>query len=230
MEDVYANLLSTYGPFTVFLLLMLTGVGIPLGEDLIVIPAGILIGHGTLAFAPTALFAYLGVVCADLLWFGICWTYGTPLLHKRWFKRSVHPRRLLEVKHEIEQRGAWVIVMSRFIPGSRTPAITAAGILHLSPWKFALAEGACCLATVPLQLGLGIAVAKGVGTEETADLVRSLIGVVILILAVLVGLTWWRQRRAHGHRLPRAKVAWLRRFGAKRAKRDEPPGSRRPPW
>ncbi len=32
MADFYANLLSTYGPFAVFLLLMLTGIGIPLGE------------------------------------------------------------------------------------------------------------------------------------------------------------------------------------------------------
>ena len=48
MEDFYANLLGSYGPFAVFLLLMLTGIGIPLGEDVVIIPAGILAGAGTL--------------------------------------------------------------------------------------------------------------------------------------------------------------------------------------
>lgn len=216
MEEIYSNLLAAYGPFAVFVLLMLTGVGVPLGEDLIVIPAGMLIGHGTLNLPLTAASAYLGVVGADFLWFAICRTYGTPLLHKRWFKRAVHPRRLLEAKHEIEQRGAWVVVMARFIPGSRTPAITAAGILHLPFWKFALAECSCCLLTVPLQLGLGFGIARGVGTEKTADLTAALIGVVVLILALLLGLAWWRQRRARRRRSPRAKVAWLRRFRLRR--------------
>ncbi len=126
MADFYANLLSTYGPFAVFLLLMLTGIGVPLGEDLVIIPAGILIGTGALDPWLTALCAYLGVVSSDFMWFALCWTYGTPLLHKRWFKRLVHPRKLLELKHQIEHRGAWVVFIARFIPGSRTPTITAA--------------------------------------------------------------------------------------------------------
>ncbi|MCH8004694.1 MAG: DedA family protein [Planctomycetes bacterium] len=212
MDEVYVNLLSTYGPVAVFLLLMLTGFGIPLGEDLVVIPAGILIAHGDLNGPLTAACAYLGVLGADFLWFAICHQYGTPLLHKRWFKRVIHPRRLLQIKHELERRGTWVIVMARFIPGSRTPVITSAGVLHLAFWKFALAESACCLVTVPLQLGLGYSIARGVGTKETTDMVRLLIGVVVLILAVLICLAWWRARHSERRRRPRAKAAWLRRF------------------
>lgn len=212
MDEVYVNLLSTYGPVAVFLLLMLTGFGIPLGEDLVVIPAGILIAHGDLNGPLTAACAYLGVLGADFLWFAICHQYGTPLLHKRWFKRVIHPRRLLQIKHELERRGTWVIVMARFIPGTRTPAITSAGVLHLAFWKFALAEAACCLVTVPLQLSLGYGIAVGVGTEQSADLIRSLIGGVVLILAILICLAWWRARHVERRRLPRAKAAWLRRF------------------
>lgn len=212
MDGFSENLLTTYGPFAVFLLLMLTGIGIPLGEELVVIPAGILIGHGVLNGPMTAVYAYLGVLGADFLWFAICHQYGTPLLHKRWFKRVIHPRRLLQIKHELERRGTWVIVMARFIPGTRTPAITSAGVLHLAFWKFALAEAACCLVTVPLQLSLGYGIAVGVGTEQSADLIRSLIGGVVLILAILICLAWWRARHVERRRLPRAKAAWLRRF------------------
>ncbi|MHC4774626.1 MAG: DedA family protein, partial [Planctomycetota bacterium] len=77
MEDVYTNLLTAYGPFAVFLLLMLTGVGVPLGEDLVIIPAGILVGYGTLSPWQTALWAYAGVLCSDCLWYALCSEYGT---------------------------------------------------------------------------------------------------------------------------------------------------------
>ncbi len=217
MESIYDNLLGMYGPFAVFLLLMLTGIGVPLGEDLILIPTGILLGFGELhPIWMTALFAYLGVLCSDCLWFVLCWTYGTPLLHKKWFKRAVHPRRLLEIKHQIERRGMWVVVMARFVPGSRTPAITAAGVLHLSFWKFALATAAACLVTVPLQLGLGYFISKGVGSPESADHIKWVIAAIVGILAVLMALALWRKQRSHTRRPPRAKARWLRRFRTRR--------------
>ncbi len=216
MEEVYSNLLGVYGPLTVFVALLLTGIGIPLGEDVVIIPAGILVGHGKIGLVQTAVAAYAGVLISDFTWYWLCRKFGTPLLHKRWFKRIVHPRRLLEVKHEIERRGAWVVVMSRFIPGSRTPAITASGVLHLPFWKFALAESTSCLATVPLQLGFGYAIAQGLGTLKTADLILSLIGAVLLILVLMLGLAWWRHHRTHRKHAPRAKAAWLRRFRPRR--------------
>ena len=219
MEEVYSNLLGAYGPLTVFVALLLTGIGIPLGEDLVIIPAGILAGHGKINLVQTAIAAYAGVLISDFMWYWLCRRFGTPLLHKRWFKRIVHPRRLLEMKHEIEKRGAWVVVMSRFIPGSRTPAITASGVLHLPFWKFVLAESATCLITVPLQLGLGYAVAQGLGTLETADLIMTLIGMVLFIFAVMLGLGWYRNHRAHRKHAPRAKAAWLRRFRPRRLER-----------
>ncbi|MHC4784691.1 MAG: DedA family protein [Planctomycetota bacterium] len=222
MEDVYTNLLTAYGPFAVFLLLMLTGVGVPLGEDLVIIPAGILVGYGTLSPWQTALWAYAGVLCSDCLWYALCSEYGTRLLHKRWFKRTIHARRLLEVKHHIEERGAWVVLMARFIPGSRTPAITAAGLLHLPFWKFVVATATGCLATVPLQLGLGFLIARGIGTVESADLVLAIIGVVILILAILLVLAWWRQHHTRRQQRPRAKAAWLRRFRPRGFRRHKP--------
>ena len=220
MDEVYANLLNAYGPFAVFLLLLLSGVGIPLGEDVIVIPAGVLVGHDRLDLFSTAVSAYLGVVASDLLWFSICRRYGTPLLHQRWFKRFLHPRRLLEAKHQIERRGTWVIVMSRFMPGSRAPAITMSGMLHLPLWTFAVAECSCALATVPFQLGVGMLIARGVGAENTARLIQTLVGTVMLVLLLLLALGWFGRYRAHHKRFPRARAAWLRRFRKKKVLRD----------
>jgi membrane protein DedA with SNARE-associated domain len=225
------HLLTTYGPLAVFALLMLSGIGIPLGEDIVNIPAGMLIAHGQLNPWATLVAAYLGVVLSDCLWFGICHHYGTPLLHKRWFKKMVHPRRLLEAKHQMERRGAWMIVMARFIPASRTTAITVAGMLHLPFWKFLLATASCVCVTAPMQIGAGWLIAKGIGTKDTADLVWAIIGLAMLLVAVMLALKLWRQHRAAATK-PRAKVMWLKRFRRPRLhvpkmrRRDEALGNR----
>ncbi|MDY7108530.1 MAG: DedA family protein [Planctomycetota bacterium] len=212
MEQVIWDNLSTYGPIALLGLLLLSGFGIALGEEMVTVPAGMLIAAGRMDLAATALCAYVGVVSADLMWFSICRHYGTPLLHKPWFKRLVHPRRLLEGKHQLERRGAWLIVMARFIPSGRTSAITVAGTLHMPFWKFALATAGCVLITVPLQLTVGFLIGRGLGTESMGDLWLKMVGLVVLLVALVVLIAWWTAYRSKRRRLPRARAAWLRRF------------------
>lgn len=212
MADFIASEIGIYGPLAVFVLLMFSGIGIPISEDLVIIPAGLFVGNGELPFWPTLLAAYSGVVISDLLWFLICHRYGSHLIHKRWFKRLVHPRRLLEAKYQVERHGAWVIVMARFIPASRTPTITISGLLHLPLWKFAVATASCVLLTAPLQLGLGYLIARGLGSQETADLVLYVLTATALLVAALLARRWWLQHRGAQRRMPRARAIWLRRF------------------
>jgi len=219
MQDFVLSNFHIYGPLAVFVLLMLSGFGIPLGEDFVVIPAGILIAQKEFQLVPTMLAAYFGVVLADFLWFWIISRYGTLLLHKRGFRRMIHPRRLLQAKHQLDRRGAWMIVLARFIPGSRASAITVAGMLHMPFWKFALATASCVLLTVPLQLGLGMLIAKGLGTEDTAQTFLRLLGLVMLLLAVLMFWKLYRNYRVSRKGAPRARAAWLRRFRLPRLKR-----------
>ena len=216
MEGFIGDYLDLYGPLAVFILLMLSGIGIPLGEDVITIPAGLLVGHGELPLWPTLIAAYAGVVCSDLLWFRLCSHYGTPLLRARWFKRVIHPRRLLQAKHQFEARGIWFIVMSRFIPTTRTYTITTAGLLHMPFWRFALTTMCCVLVSAPLQIGLGMLVASGLG-KDNPNLILSVIGLAVLVVATITVARWIATHRRSKERVPRAKAAWLRslRRGAK---------------
>jgi membrane protein DedA with SNARE-associated domain len=223
MDQLIANALHDYGPLAVFMLLMLSGFGLALGEDLVVVPAGAMIAKGYLPLWETAVAVYAGVVISDLLWFGLCYRYGTRLLHLRCFKRLVHPRRLLEAKHQMERKGARMVAAARFVPGSRTTAITVAGILHLRPWKFATVTAACTLVTAPAQLALGWVGATVVGVETMAELLQLTVAMVILVVVLLWVLGVVRSRRLKG-RLPRAKAAWLRRFRIRRGRPAEAGG------
>ncbi len=211
-----------YGPWAILIIFVLSGVGLHLSEDFILIPAGFLIAHGEqLPLWETLLAAYFGLVIGDLLWIMLCRRYGTRMVQSRWFKRVVHPRRLLEVKHQMELRGITVVVLARFVPGTRTPSITMAGILHLSWWKLVLVECCACAVTVPLQVGIGYLAGMGMGeSKSTGELLLKIIAATAAVALIGVILHWWIQRRKTVGRAPRSKAAWLRTFGRRRRDAD----------
>jgi membrane protein DedA with SNARE-associated domain len=213
-----------YGPWAILIIFILSGVGLHLSEDFILIPAGFLIAHGgQLPLWETLLAAYFGLVIGDLLWIMLCRRYGTRMVQSRWFKRIVHPRRLLEVKHQMELRGIMVVVLARFVPGTRTPSITMAGILHLSWWKLVLVECCSCAVTVPLQVGIGYLAGMGMGeSKSTGELVIKIVAATAAVALIGVLFHWWLQRRKTVGRAPRSKAAWLRTFGRRRRETEMP--------
>jgi membrane protein DedA with SNARE-associated domain len=204
---------SDYGPLAVLVLLVM-----PLmGEDIIIIPAGFLICQGHLPWWSTFVCAWVGAMISDGMWYFICYRFGTPLLHKKWFKRLAHPRRLLQAKHQIEQRGAWLIVTARFVPGSRTSTMIVAGLMHMAPWKYLSINGSLLLLTVAMQLGFGWLVAHHIfPSARGLPLIMALVGMILLLLIAAFALNWWLSHRHTQERAPRSKVTWLKRFRSPR--------------
>jgi membrane protein DedA with SNARE-associated domain len=212
INDLMGMVDPTWGPLVVFGLLLLSGIGIPLGEDIIIIPAGMLVHQGALPLWETVLAAYFGVVCGDIMWFAVCSKLGTRLVHKKWFKRIVHPKRMLQVKYQFDVRGAWVIVLARFIPASRTTTITVAGMMHMNFWKFAVVTLTCCLITAPMQLFAGWWIADSLQAKSTVELVIRLTGLVMVVIAAVWCYRLWSKHRTSGKKVPRANASWLRYF------------------
>ena len=213
--DNLAEPIAQFGPLAILLLLML-----PLGEELILIPAGILVGNGSLPMWATWLCAFIGVIFSDGVWFFLARYYGAPLLHKRWFKRLAHPRRMLQAKHQIEKRGAWVVVTARFVPGSRTTCLIMAGMLHMPVWKYMLANMLAAPLSVTLQLGLGYLISHGIGTQDKAKLVLWLVAIGVVIVAGGAAVRWIARHYRRGGPTPRARAAWLRRWRSHRHRKD----------
>ena len=212
INDVMGMVDPTWGPWVVFGLLLLSGIGIPLGEDIIIIPAGMLVQQGALPLWPTIVAAYFGVICGDILWFTVCSKLGARLVHKKWFKRLVHPKRMLQVKYQFDVRGAWVVVLARFIPASRTTTITVAGMMHMNYWKFIAATASCVLLTAPMQLFAGWWIADSLQAKSTVELVVRLTGLVMVVVAAVWAYRLWSSHRSSGEKVPRARASWLRYF------------------
>ena len=211
VEQKVEDSLVYEGPWLLFGVIMLAGVGIPISEEILIIPAGFLIERGVLPLWPTIAAAWAGVVLADLIWMLLVRRFAHRLLAIRFFRRMFHPRRLLEIKHLLDKWGAGVVIMGRILPAARTPVITAAGLAHMPIRKFMLGECIGAAKSVAWQLGVGWLIAKGI-TESTHD--RHIVDAVLIgvgILALLMIIWWARQRKKkhHQHR-PRAQMRWLR--------------------
>jgi membrane protein DedA with SNARE-associated domain len=215
MPKWIAEGIERFGAITVFFAFVISGIGLHLSEDLILIPAGWLAANDPRFFWELALAAYAGIVLGDLGWFLMCRTFGTRLVHSKFFKRMLHPRRLLEVKHQIDQRGVMVLIAARFIPGTRTPVITMCGVLHMATWKFILVEATCVLVTAPMQMAIGWLAFHAAAKAGVTDTFHQIMIAVAVTLAVVIGLWLVHKaidRRRSKRRPPRAKVAWLRTF------------------
>jgi len=223
--------IEKYGAVSLFGAFVISGIGLHLSEDLILIPAGWLAAHDMKMFVHFWIWAYLGIVVGDGLWFFMCSTFGTRFLHSKWFKRVLHPRRLLEVKHQIDERGSLVLLAARFIPGTRTPVITMCGLMHMAWWKFLLVELSCVIVTVPLQMLVGVMGARAARQAGVTNIThQALVGLAFtlgFVLLMYFGHVWLAARKSK-KRAPRAPARWLKLYHATKrlVVRPEPPVAR----
>ena len=192
--------------------MVVSGAGLHFPEDMVIIPAGWEIAKGHFSLINTCFAAYWGVVLGDTGWFLVCRFFGTRLLRSTWLLRAVHPRRILEMKYLIDHYGAWVLVICRLIPGTRTPALTVGGLMHLNCWTFLAVELPMVFLTVGSQLAIGYFAARG---DEISGLWHAVIlcagGILVAGIFVLVFIL--RRKIARGDIcLPRASMQWLRKI------------------
>lgn len=211
--------LVKYGPLSIFVAFVISGVGLHLSEDFILIPAGIFAYEQYVAtghwgwFFEASLAAWLGIIAGDAGWIWICRHFGGKLLGWRRFRRLIGPRTLLEVKYEMDRRGAWALFIARFIPGLRTPMVTMAGLMQLAWWRIMLVEALGVMITAPAQIGIGVGVAKlGEQFESAAHRWMLYIAATLVIVALMFVAHMLLQRRRSTRRPPRAPMRWLSGF------------------
>jgi membrane protein DedA with SNARE-associated domain len=209
----------------IFVAFVISGIGLHLSEDFILVPAGIFayeqyVQTGSWEwFIQASVAAWLGIVAGDAGWIWICRHFGGKLLGWKKFRRLIGPRTLLEFKYEMDRRGAWALLIARFIPGARTPMVTMSGLMQLPWWKILAVEAAGVLITAPLQIGIGVGVAKiGSQFESAAHRWMLYIGATLAVVALMGVVHVLISRRRSKHRPPRAPMRWLSGFATKVAK------------
>lgn len=136
------------------LLMTIIAVGTLASEDLAGISAGLLAAAGTLGYGSAVLASFLGILIGDSLLYAAGYHFGRPLLEHRWARWFV-PRHGLDRAQAMFQRyGLWIIIITRFLPGTRAATYFSAGVLRAPFWRFLLVFALAAALWTPLLVGL----------------------------------------------------------------------------
>ncbi len=179
--------------------LILTGAGLPIPEEVIVIFSGVASNEGILnpwlAFASCVVGALLG----DLATYGIGRHFGHSVLREHpWFARFVTPEREKQIEEMIKLHGLKVFFLARFMVGLRSPMYLTAGILRVPFVRFILIDAFCATTVITVFFSLSYVFADRVHgwwpwIREAEVYVT--VSVVAALLGVLVFFYVRRRRR-----------------------------------
>jgi membrane protein DedA with SNARE-associated domain len=164
-------------------------------EDLTCIATGALIASGKIAFVPGVLACLTGIYAGDLLLY-----FAGRLIGRRVLRRFVSPEKLDRASQWLVERGATMVVLSRFTPGLRLPTYLAAGLLKTRFWTFSFYFLMAAMVWTPLLVGA----AALLGTNLPHIGVAGPVMVLVVIQATKRRPSWHTRRRLLG---------WIRRRG-----------------
>ncbi|MDF1810925.1 MAG: alpha/beta fold hydrolase [Verrucomicrobiales bacterium] len=119
---------------------VMTGLGLATfaSEDLSCISGGLLVSRNVVNFSTAALGCFLGIFLSDVMLYAIGKWFSSRLSRFAFFRREFDSLRVTAGKAWLEKNAGKMIMVSRFIPGSRVPTYVAMGASELTFRKFAL--------------------------------------------------------------------------------------------
>ncbi|THB70054.1 MAG: hypothetical protein D6B25_20655 [Desulfobulbaceae bacterium] len=184
-----------------FTLLILIGLATLISEDLACIAAGLLAAKALISPLGAVAASALGIYIGDILLYGAGYFIGTPALRYPPLSWLISEQAVQNGIRVFEQRGPVIILLSRFLPGTRTATFIGAGLLRYRFMKLLLFFGIAVLLWTPV-LVLGTMVV-GKQALRYVDVYSSyallvfvgLLAVLYLFVNLIVPLFTWRGRR-----------------------------------
>ena len=182
-----------------------------LQEDVPTVGAALLAGAGHLSWPAGLLGCFLGIWVGDALLYLLARGVGRPLLERSWSKRFFDPAAVARSGRWFAAKGPWLLLSSRFVPGTRLPTYHAAGFLRLPFERFLLVTG---MAVAVWTVGLFL-LARALGPEILNGLRRWNSGGFVLLLLIVgfvvaIRLSGKLARRNFGRRIRATMGRWTR--------------------
>ena len=192
------ELISDFTYPAVFLILLATGLGVPIPEELPIAIAAMMARWEVMHWLGALLSCLSGVLAGDMLLYGLGRYFGRRILNWPPARRILTPEREKRVMEAYYRHGLKFVVMARLVMGLRAAAFLTAGLVRVPFPRFLLVDLAAVLVSVPLSFGVAYAVADSVAVALAR--VREL-QLWVAGLALLVAAGWLivrRRRRRRG--------------------------------
>ena len=180
------------------LFLTLTGIGLPVPEEVPIIAAGVASRAQALQWYYALPACLVGALLGDSLMYGIGRFFGARILKDHpWWSGFLTPERERTIEELLKKHGIKAFFVARFLVGLRSPFYLTAGILKVKYRWFLLADLIC--ATVVIGGFFGLAYLFGdriTGMVQSAE--RGFTAVAItfaLVTTAVIAFFSFRQRR-----------------------------------
>ena len=187
--------LSQYAPnapyLVIFGILLMTGFGLPLPEDIPLMVAGYLCGQtpGThphvWIMIPGCMIAIVG---SDVILYYLGRWFGPSIHRHRYLIRLVGNRNLARTRYLFRKHGNKFVFFARFLPGVRAPAFFTAGTYQMPLSRFLLWDGAAAMFSVPWVILLAWYFHDSLEWVRDKVSQGKTVGIVVLVAAVLLFL------------------------------------------
>ena len=169
-------------------------------EDAACVTGGLLVSQGRLTLGAAILACGAGIFLSDLaiIFAGRAAAQGLRFRWVRWLTPS--ERNLSRAQRWFSQHGGWVVLASRFIPGTRSATCFAAGLLSVPMRKFGLIFLAASAVWTPLAVGAAYYAGRRVptyaklGSKHWVLFSLVIISVVAVAYAISTARNWRRRR------------------------------------
>ena len=140
MTAYFSGLIVQYGLVAIFTIVCLESLGLPLpGETVILVGAG-LAGAGKLNIYAVALVAFSAAIIGDNIGFFIGRRFGRPVIERYGSRIGITSARFAHAEAIIQRRGAFVVIIARFLPLLRQLNGLAAGTVGMHWLTFLIAN------------------------------------------------------------------------------------------
>lgn len=130
--------ISLHGPVTLFFLLALGIIGLPIPDETLLIISGTLIAKGIISLPSTFIFALFGTMTGITISFLIGRLVNQALIHTVMEKLKVNLKHWYRMEKWYQKYGKWTLTAAYFIPGIRHISGIFAGLMELSYKQFAI--------------------------------------------------------------------------------------------
>ncbi len=199
-----------FNGFSLVLVMLALAAATLVSEDLTCIGAGLLVSAGRLGLIPASVACILGIYAGDLLLYASGRWLGRKALKRRPFSWFLSSEDVERSSQWFNRKGPAIILLSRFLPGTRLPTYFAAGMFRTRFWRFSFFFLLAAVIWTPILVGLSAwlgAEARGwvdgFGRWAWLGLV-GIVALVLLLTRVLLPALSYRGRRLLRGKLHRA--------------------------
>jgi membrane protein DedA with SNARE-associated domain len=182
----------------IILFLTLTGIGLPVPEEVPIVAAGVASSAGALKWYYALPSCLVGALLGDSLMYAIGRFFGARVLKEHpWWSGFLTPEREKTIEDLIKKHGIKAFFVARFLVGLRSPFYLTAGILRVKYRWFLLADFICASIVIGAFFGLSYLFGDRItGLIQSAERGFTLVAVVAALAALaVIAFFSFRKRR-----------------------------------